>query len=120
MDFSTLNLDRLKKLPRYSLPPTYQLQQGSGNGCSGDPPGYPTYFTRSVYTRHGNHPRNGPYMVIVFEGVNYVIPTQEEKLVRNLWLPLSLDHPRTRLWISGTYRHHNHCYGDVIYPVPYW
>lgn len=135
MDYSTLNLTRLRRLKTYVLPATYRLQQGSGNACAGDPPGFPTYFTRSVYTQYGNSPPHGrPQTVIVFEGVNYVVDDgkwnsweefegKREKLFLELWNPLPLDHERTRLWILGTYKHHNHCYNGfrddtVIYPVP--
>jgi hypothetical protein len=49
-DYSTINKDALNRLPIVKLPPTYRLQAGMGNGCFLDPPGYPTYFTQSVYT----------------------------------------------------------------------
>lgn len=135
MDYSTLNLDELRKLPTYTLPPTYRLQQGSGNGCYMDPPGYPTYFTQHIWTQYGNHvPWGRPSQVIVFEGKNYVVHRDEdhkdlEPLFRRLWLPLPLDHERTRLWILSLYGHFRNCYQDVerpefgrpgtlIYPVP--
>lgn len=139
MDYSTLNLTRLRKLPTYNLPHNHHLQESSGNGCAGDPPGFPTYFTRSVYTKQGSTPRNGPDVVIVLDGVNYVVDdgkwaagddwdkrlARHNSLMRRLWVPLPIDHERTRLWIVGTYQHHHHCYnghGDdmVIYPVLYY
>ena len=102
MDFSTLNVAKLKKLDQYKLPPSYQLQDGSGNGCAGDPPGYPTYFTRNVYTKFGNDPPHGrPSMVITFERVHYVVGNgdydAQSALLHRLWSPLPIDHPRTRL-----------------------
>lgn len=148
MDFSTINLDVLRSLPQYKIPPSYHLQKDSGNGCYGDAPGYPTYFTRSVYDKDGNNPSRGPYWVITFEDVvaggrvHYVTSSEwapgdtwekcharQEALFRRLWLPLPLDHERVKLWIAETYRHHATCYYDdskperdndhtLIYPVP--
>lgn len=127
LDFSTINIDRLKRLQSCTLPPTYQLQDDCGNGCAGDPPGYPTYFTRSVYTQHGNSPRRGPQLVITFEGKHYVVEHADDwngvkdwdemkakvdKRLQSLWNPLPVDHERTRLWIQGTYSHHWHMYLD--------
>ncbi len=143
MDFSTLNLDRLRKLPTCKLPPTYRLQEHSGNGGMGDPPGFPSYFTRSVYTSHGNTPHRGPNTVILFEKKLYVVELAEWKpgetwdtrharyneRLRSLWAPLPIDHVRTRCWIESAYRHNHSCYIDdskpagnndrlLVYPVP--
>ncbi|MDE2099697.1 MAG: hypothetical protein KGL39_20760 [Patescibacteria group bacterium] len=138
LDWSTINLDRLNKLSVYAKPASYQFQQDPGNCCAGDAPGYPSYFTRSVYTQHGNSPRRGAQMVIVGpDGVAHVIAKDGEssehtdKVLHSLWLPLPLDHPRVRAWIANTYRHQRHCYYDlskpsndrdrtVIFPVPYY
>jgi hypothetical protein len=131
MDYSTINLDELRRLPTYTLPAGYSLQEGSGNGCSGDAPGYPTYFTRSVYTAEGNNPWKGPQMVITFEGVNYVVDDgkiSHEKLMvmlHRLWVPLPVNHTRTQCWMLSVYNHQKNCYngwGDdmVIYPVPHY
>ena len=145
MDYSTIDLDALRKLPTYRLPPSYHLQDSPGNGCFGDhPPGYPTYFTRSVYTRSGNNPGRGPQMVIEHEGTLYVVQHHDDwkrgkdwdgvreiwdRRLRKLWRPLPLGHERVRLWVEDAYRHHAHCYVDdarpagdsdrtVIWPVP--
>src|SRR6266568_3788654 len=64
VSYETIDLERLRKLRVYNLPRTYELQRGMGNGCSGDAPGFPTYFTKSVYTQHGNSPRSGAELVI--------------------------------------------------------
>jgi len=139
-DYSTIDIEQLKKLPRYNKPASYHLQDDSGNGCAGDAPGYPTYFTRSVYTKHGNNPARGAQMVISYEEWDYIVEDSTDWRdgdaleVRNarlhkLWKPLPLDHERVRLWIADTYRHHKHCYVDVerpeygrpgtlIFPVP--
>ena len=151
LDFSTINVDRLKMLTPITLPPTYRLQDDCGNGCAGDPPGYPTYFTRSVYTQYGNSPGRGPETVITFEGRHYCVEHsrdwrggsweelqgKREKLYRELWRPLPIDHERTRAWIQATYAHHHHMYLDdageyqtgkdyrkdwnsFVFPVPYY
>lgn len=124
-DLSTLNLDLLKKLKVYEIPNSYRLQDGSGNGCFLDAPGYPTYLTRNVYTGHGNNPpyRDGRvHQVIVVGGVAYATArygTPEgagDKLLHKLWKPLPLDHPRVRAWMIQVYKHFNHCYQDVERP----
>ena len=131
MDYSTIDLSLLRSLEVYQVPPGYYLQKGSGNGCAGDPPGCPTYFTRSIYTSSGNNPsHSSPQVVITFEGVHYVVCDKRgydhhKELLSKLYAPLPIDHVRTRLWILGTYKHQHHCYngwGDdmVIYPVPDW
>lgn len=143
MDFSTIDIDRLRKLPTCELPPRYTLQAHPGNGCAGDPPGFPSYFTRCIYTPSGNDPARGPTMVISLprDGKNYVIARAEDPynatrhaaLLMSLWRPLPLDHERVRLWIGDTYRDVKHCYRDdqglvtskddhgiFIFPVPYY
>lgn len=123
-DWTTINETELQKLPVYHLPPGYHLQEDSGNGCAGDPPGFPTYFTRSVYTANGNNPPRGYSMVIERGGNLYGIEpanwkngdtwekvsAKRDSLMRRLWAPLPLDHPRTQAWIVGTFKHHRHCY----------
>jgi hypothetical protein len=123
-DYSTLNLNVLRKLPTYKLPRTYHLQKDHGNGCYGDPPGYPTYFTKSVYTQYGNSPRKGAEQVVEYEGVLYVTQWSEWKpgetwekrhekynaLMRRLWIPLPVDHPRTIAWIHSQYTHSARCW----------
>jgi len=130
MDLSTLNVDCLRKLQVYTLPDSYRLQDGSGNGCYGDPPGFPSYFTQNVYTRSGNNPpHKQAQTVISFEGVNYVVYGQGidsdayKALLKKLYVPLPIDHPRVRMWIESKYKHMQNCYnghGDdmVIFPVP--
>ena len=116
-DWSTINIKALRKLPIYVLPDSYHLQDDMGNGCAGDPPGYPTYFTRSVYTRHGNGPRKGPQYVIrdgsTLRGIYYDWSREtniREDIMRKLWNPLPLEHVRTQAWIRATFAHHQHCY----------
>lgn len=122
-DWSTINLDELRKLPVYDWQGKgYHLQDGSGNGCAGDPPGFPTYFTQSVYTSVGNAPSRGYSQVIVWDGKAYGIEpanwtgtwedhkAKYDALMVRLWRPLPLDHPRTQAWIQETFKHHRHCY----------
>lgn len=145
MDFSTINLDVLRSLPVAKLAPTYHLQKDPGNGCFGDPPGFPTYFTQAVYTARGSSPNKGASMVIRYEGVAYVVERGEwiagdtwEKrreryaaLMLKLWNRPLYGTPRVRLWIRETYRHMGSCYMDderlvaekhdngmIIFPVP--
>lgn len=145
MDFSTINLDVLRSLPTYELPDSYSVQRAPGNGCAGDPPGFPAYFTRSVYTKRGNSPRNAVDQVIWHGGVMHATSTSRwergdtweqrmaryDALMHQLWLPLPYEHERVQCWIRETYRHHAHCYRDdaglvagkgdrhtIIFPVP--
>lgn len=142
MDYSTINLDILRSLPVYHTPTLLRLQDGSGNGCVGDAPGYPSYFTRNIYTRHGSEPYLGPLQVITDpddDTTHYVVLeagqedryTKRAQMLQQLWRPLPLDHERTRLWIVSQYQHFRHCYQDVeqpeygrpgtiIFPVPSW
>lgn len=123
-DWSTINLSELRKLPVFDWEKHgYHLQTDAGNACAGDPPGYPTYFTRSVYNASDNNPRTGFSLVIEYEGKAYGIDPvrwaekswEEHKakldtLMRKLWRPLPLDHPRTQAWIRATFKHHHTCY----------
>ena len=142
LDFSTIDLDALRHLPKHRLPPTYHLQVHSGNGCYLDAPGYPSYFTKSVYTQHGNRPSRGPTLVIAHGSEIYVVASNKDweggreahdalrdSRMRSLWAPLPETHPRVQLWIRQVYKHCAHCYQDaetieygrpatIIYPVP--
>lgn len=141
MDWTTINLKVLHTLPAYKLPPTYFLQRSPGNCCAGDPPGYPTYFTRSIWTQSGNSPpwNRCPQQVISRAGRLYVTrgpwgkrydragkrwvgsvnlrswDDQQDcydRLMRRLWRPLPLEHPRTQAWIAAQLRHFRNCYHD--------
>ena len=122
-DYSTLDAAALRRLPVWKPAPTYTLQTDPGNGCYGDPPGYPTYFTRSVYTQNGNSPSRGTTQVICFDGVNYATMSADEDFdkhyvprLRRLYKPLAESHPRVQAWIVSQYIHSAHCYRD---PGPY-
>jgi hypothetical protein len=144
--WSTIDLNVLRSLPRVELPQSMHLQSDCGGGCAGDPPGFPTYFTRDVYSATGNSPRRnwkGHCKVISFGGVLHGVEPNiwsekdtwdsrretQHKLFMRLWNKLPLDHPRTVAWIQSTYIHHRHCYQSssktgswsdkmIIYPVP--
>jgi hypothetical protein len=126
-DLSTLNVAELHKLPVATLPAPLHLQTDPGNGCAGDPPGFPTYFTRGVYTPNGNTPSHGPEQVISHGGKLYVTRAAEDwkpgdtwdkvyarcqALMRRLYVPLAFDHPRVQAWVAATHQHLAHCYVD--------
>jgi len=135
-DLSTINRERLEKLPTAKIAGSYHLQQDPGNGCYGDPPGYPTYFTKNVYTPAGNTPPRGPTLILlglVIESAGDSFTTWEahkakrDALHRELYIPLPEDHPRVQAWISSHYQYSKHCYYDPsgtrrgytgIWPVP--
>lgn len=123
LDYSTLDIARMEKKRKvFKCPPTYRLQDDCGNGCAGDPPGYPTYFTRDVYTQYGNTPRRGAHRVITVPSlkVSFVFACDDsgydqekwEALMRSYWLPLPEEHPRVQAWIASTYSHHRNMYRD--------
>lgn len=131
-DTSTLNQEALRRLPPYTPPPTYRVDNHLGSACYGDPPGFPTYFLRHVYTSHGNTPPKGPDAVIEEprtiadqRGTLRRIPEiswgqtnaegweNRRQFFTSLWLPLPYEHPRVQAWIVSTYIHHHHCYMDL-------
>lgn len=144
VDYSTINQDTLSKLPIWKCPPTYRLQEGMGGGCAGDPPGYPTYFTKSVYTQHGNSPRKGAQTVIRdhVDAVWRIVASSTDwdgckdwdayrakidRRIKSLYKPLPFNHPRVQEWVTGHFAHFHTCYRDLskpkhdnmtIYPVP--
>jgi hypothetical protein len=135
VDYSTIDGVELAKLGPCELRPGLVASESVGCGCYGDPPGYPTYFLRSVYTGRGDNPASGPYHVIRDgAGELYPIPEGEGRswddgVLRRLWRPLPLDHPRVRLWLAATAIRLRHCYrdegrpehgrpGTLIYPLP--
>jgi hypothetical protein len=140
IDFSTLDLEELAKLPVYTKPPSYYISDSMGSGCFLDPPGYPTYFIQHIYTQHGNEPYRGPTAVIknrVIERSWEDGETWENRqsahkaLMDKLYIKPALNHPRTKEWINTLYKYFQHCYVDdslgdnarhadklIIYPVP--
>jgi hypothetical protein len=83
-DYSAINLTELQKLKTYNLPNSYRLQENYGNGCYMDPPGYPTYFTQSVYTQTIDHPRVVAWIreCYLYFGGLYVPETGELEVVK--------------------------------------
>lgn len=152
IDYSTLNLEALRqqgKVTRFALDHKhYHLQEDPGNGCIGDPPGYPTYFTRAVYTARGDEPGGGFSSLVivdpengdVFWDVEHVwrknstwvtVHAEQQELMRRLYKPLPIDHPRVLAWAIATAVHNRHCYVDpakgdkrrhcaelLIWPIP--
>ncbi len=145
IDRSTLNMEALKKLPVF-VPGFYKPSRTMGQGCAGDPPGFPTYFLQPIYSPSGNNPQHGPESVIMDDEGNYrVIETADwnkgetwdtriekfKALMRSLYKPLPFEHPRVAAWVSSNFTHMKHCYADdaglvtdkndskmFIYPVP--
>jgi hypothetical protein len=144
-DLSTINHDYLKEtFKKVELKPGYHLQEDPGNGCFLDPPGYPSYFTRSIYTPSGNEPRSGATMELLGYAVEYADSQYDPQRawvkpiclwMKSAYLPLHIDHPRVKAWINHCYSHQRNCYIDenqiaepfeygrpkmLIYPVPYY
>jgi hypothetical protein len=141
-DYSTVNKAALSKLPIFKCPPTYHVDGHMGSGCAGDPPGYPSYFLRHVYTQYGNSPRKGASVVLL----GHVVESSDDwhgcdsweayhakigKRLASLYDPLPFGHPRVQEWVAHTFSHLHSCYRNhaaargsndrtVIYPVPYY
>lgn len=129
-DYSTIDRDKLAKLPTYALPASYHLGD-EGNGCYLEPPGHPSYFTRSVYTGHGDYPSKGPIMLLLGHVVRKADDTTDVPPLADLYVPLPYEHPRVEAWERTLYRHLRHCYPTedprfagspeyctIFYPVP--
>lgn len=122
LDWSTINTERLRRLPHAELTHGDRLQDDCGNGCAGDPPGFPSYFTRCVYSLSGNGPNGKWSYTISQDGILYGVELKEwqgswdehsqrrQALFLELWNRPALDHPRTVAWIQATYSYHRHCY----------
>ncbi len=113
-DFSTISMDVLTQLDRYILPRTYHLGD-PGLCCFLKPPGHPSYFLRVVYTQRGRVPRNSRASVVIKapDGELYIIAPggardweSLERFLSRLWVPLPLEHPRTKAWIEAVYSYY--------------
>lgn len=115
--YETLNLPAISsRMNIYQKPVTYSVNRHMGSGCFGDPPGYPSYYLRSVYTQFGNEPRKGTSQVLQVEDKLYAVPSlwkpgAREAFLNKLYLPLPEDHPRVQAWEQWVYTHFAHCYG---------
>lgn len=114
-DYSTLNVDELIKLPTFSSMGNREsdrVSEAMGSGCFLNPPGYPSYFIQNIYNKSGNTPHHGAEEIIyhpeagtrviklVDDNRNWDARTRaHDELMRKLWVPLPLDHPRTQAWI---------------------
>lgn len=129
LDYSTIDLEVLRSLPVYKRAPTYRIDNSPGAACYGDPPGYPTYFLRYVWTPYGNHPRGGAVLVIsdperigaygepvqyaVVKGYDdYLNDWTKKPIFRKLWKPVPMDSLRFKLWERGRYIHFSSCIHD--------
>lgn len=133
---NTINREKWNALPVFKKAPSYRLQDSPGNGCFLEPPGHPSYFTRSVYTQHGNNPSKGPQMELFGRAVETAEMAFDARhaLLESLFEPLPYEHPRVQAWERAVYAHLAHCYADtqnvepmeygppatLIFPVPYY
>lgn len=124
IDYSTIDLTFLRRLPEHKKPPTYKY--GSmGQCCYLDAPGYPSYFVQHVYTGYGNDPSQGARLVIHDPETKkyHIVQTQNDirrdwkkseaglqRIYRKLWKPLPLEHERVQAWIRHVYAYQTHCY----------
>lgn len=131
-DYSTINRVELEKLPVYEKPNTFKISNHLGNGCFLDVPGYPSYFTQSIYNSRGNTPRYGPEYIILGRELPNDFKEREEALEK-LYIKLPYNHPRVKAWEENLYTYFNKCYVDdrkgnkamnagevLIWPVPYY
>ena len=103
-----LDETRVRRLEVYKKPPTYKISRREGVGYFMDPPGFPTYFLRNVYTQYGNTPPRGPDCVICLGDTAYRVPDlwdldKHRQLMRRWWAPLPLEHERTTAWIRSCF-----------------
>jgi len=108
LSYETFNMDAFKALPAPRIKAGYAVEKDSmGSCCFLDPPGYPSYFLRQVYSKHGNPPSDGTTEVLALPGVG-VKETQRGEVydqdahkatLRKLYKPLSIEHPRVQAWI---------------------
>lgn len=130
-DFSTISVEEARKLPQWEDTGRYHLQKDPGNGCMLDPPGYPTYFTRCIYTKLGNNPSSGPQMVLCIPEGNFVVQDDADwkgrdwnavselwkERMRKLYVPLPLDHPRVKAWMVSLFGYFRNSYVDMSKPA---
>lgn len=115
-DYSTIDLELLRKFPRYRVPFGHHASKRVGNECFLHAPGYPTYFTRSAWDARGNHPKKNPGLFITdpTNGRHHLVDGID---LRVLWKPLqyvdpnSPDHDtvgqglRLYIWMQQVYAH---------------
>ena len=110
----TLDANAVNALPVAKIKEGWHV--GSpGMGCFLDAPGFPSYYLQPVYDARGNTPRGAPGAVLRgTDGAYHVVDTLRgrDALLRSLYLPLPVDHPRVQAWIGEVARHMAHCYPD--------
>jgi hypothetical protein len=120
-DYSTINRQALAALDIYRPSSNRRVSKGEemGSGCFLDAPGYPSYFIKHIYTPSGDDPTTGPRHLIV-------VPGEEPRTIRDgndgtiskmvlrlLWKPLPIDHPRVQSWIRYVYSYMKNCYTNT-------
>lgn len=110
IDYSTLNVAELLKLPVAVIAPGCHVSDSRGQGCFMNPPGYPTHFLQSVYTARGNNPSRGSDQVIFHPETGYrevqgasgpwLGADAHKALMRSLWVPLPCDSERVQGWLA--------------------
>ncbi len=106
-DTSTVSAARLAYRAPVKLAPSYHLQTSFGNACYMNPPGHPAYFTRSIYTMHGNSPARGAQMEL-FGAIVQTDKTPYDKIagiLDSLYLPIPEDSARVQAWEAHVYQH---------------
>ena len=127
-DYSTLNMAVLEALPNFVG--AGRISDQMGQGCFLDAPGFPSYFLRAVYNSRGDVPDSYPQAVIALpngmqkivqpsvnntwrEGDTWdTVTARHAAVLRSLWSPLPLDHPRVQAWIDYLYGYFRNCYID--------
>jgi len=110
IDYSTLNVEELRALPEATLAAGAHYSDSRGSGCAFDPPGYPSHYLQNVYNAHGNNVSRGSETVIFHPDVGYreisnargPYPRDLAPLLRRLWVPLPMSHPRVQGWFAHT------------------
>jgi len=125
VDYSTINLERLRTLPLYQLPKGFKVSDHLGSGCFMDAPGFPSYFIQSVYTSRGDTPRNGPHKGVIADPDRH----EEYRIIdtispRWLWNKVSMESERFKIWERTCYSYFKNCYynpdaKDNLQVMPY-
>lgn len=110
IDYSTLNVEELRKLPEADIYPGCHVSDSRGSCCFMDPPGYPTHFLQSVFTPKGNYPSGGSEQVIFHPDLGYrevqnargpwMDHDAHMALMHRLWVPLPIDSERVLGWLA--------------------
>lgn len=118
MDFSTIDVNKLRRHTLYKKPATYTIDTRPGSANFLDAPGYPTHFLRNVYTQYGNDPKGEEILVIndpADVDTCYVVSQgYPRRSFRRLWVPLPEFHERVQLWEMQVYDYMHECYARPV------